>query len=201
MNNVNIFSKFQEYHYKELKKGEFIYEAGDDPSNIYYLESGLIGLYSLSSDGQETFLRIFTKGSIFGHRSFFANEKYHANSLTLKSSKIWVMPVKGIENEFKKNPNFIIYLVTLLAIELGDAERRMSSLASHSAFRRIAETLVYLNLKYPEHKWKRKEIAHYAVTTIETLTRVLSQLEEKKLIQRKGREILIPDTNKLLTNF
>src|SRR5690554_6272095 len=70
---------------KELsyRKGDIVYHEGEQGERVYLIRDGVVGLFSLSEEGQETLLRVFSKDSIFGHRSFVAQEPYHASAICL----------------------------------------------------------------------------------------------------------------------
>ena len=51
---------------KEFKRSQIIYHEGDIPTQVYFVESGMIGLFHISETGKETFFRrIFGRTSIF----------------------------------------------------------------------------------------------------------------------------------------
>ncbi len=181
-----------------LKKGEILYHAGDTPSSVYFIEKGLVGLFHLSEDGKETFLRVFDKDSILGHRSYFADEKYHATSMALTDVTINSISTKTCDQICQTNPKLIKEVTKIIAKDLKVAELRLANLKDHSAQKRIIEAMVYLKLKYPIKVWTRKQISDYSCTSFESVTRVMTKLESESLINKKGRDFNIPNIEKLL---
>ncbi|NCN40928.1 Crp/Fnr family transcriptional regulator [bacterium] len=187
-----------ETYSKELKRGDYLYHMGDDPKGIFYIEEGLVGLFHLSESAKESFLRVFSEGFILGHRSLFAEEPYHASSIALSKTTYKFIPKGLCSSLCKQHPEFLKAVAMTLAKDLRAAELRIAGLASHSAQERIAETLVYLKLKYPQQVWTRKEIAEYSGSTFESVTRLMSKLEEEGAIHKSGRDFEILNMKALL---
>lgn len=186
---------------RKVKKGEVIYHEGDNPKNIYFLKEGLIGLFYISESGKESFLRIFSPKNVFGHRSFFADEPYHASSIALRNSEIYVIPQDSCNKLCLNEPHFLKLMAKGLAQDLRRAEHRMSDLSDKSVNVRIGEALIYLKNKYSNQVWTRKEIAEYTGSTPETVTRVMTSLEDAGLIEKKGRDFNILDEDKILDSL
>lgn len=182
-----------------FKRGQIIYHEGDSPKQLYFILSGLVGLFHVSETGKETFFRVFGKDDIFGHRSFFAEEPYHASAIALSPVDIVAISRDECNRICEQNPQLIKSMVAQMARDLGQAEMRMAGLRDKTAHKRITESLVFLKLKHPNHIWTRKEIAEFSGSTFETVTRVMTLLEQKKLISKKGRDFIILDQDRLLS--
>ena len=180
------------------KRGDIIYHEGETPQQLYLVEEGIVGLYHLSHNGKETFLRVFGKDQIFGHRSYFAQTNYHANSTALTDLVVAVIPKEECQRICSEKPELMREMTKLMARSLGESELRLAGLLDKSAKTRITEGLIYFKLKYPDHTWTRKEIADFVGSTYESVTRVMSLLSQKKLIVKHGRNFDIPDTRALL---
>ena len=186
---------------KDFKRGQILYHEGDIPSRVYFLEKGMIGLFHISETGKETFYRVFSKDDILGHRSFLAEEPYHASAIALTPVRVKSLSTEKCNEICLKHPQIMRELLKSLAKDLGNSELRMSGLFDKSANRRITESLVYLKLKYPKYVWTRKEIAEYSGSTYETVARVMTQLEKDRLIEKVGRDFNILDPEQLLSAF
>ncbi|RZF20490.1 MULTISPECIES: Crp/Fnr family transcriptional regulator [unclassified Halobacteriovorax] len=183
---------------KDYSKGDPVYSEGEAADLLYIVQEGIFGLYFNTPSGKESFLRVFTKGDIFGHRSYFSNSPYHANAVCLKKGKVLIISREQCDNICLTSPALLKQMTKLMAEELGAAETRLAGMADKSVKRRIVEALTYLKLKNPDHTWTRKEIADFAMSTFESVARVLTELEEQQLIHRDGRRIEIPDEAKLI---
>lgn len=183
----------------EFKRNQIIYHEGDEPKNLYFIVSGLVGLFHISESGKETFFRVFGKDDILGHRSYFAEEPYHASSIALTPVVLAVISKEECKRICEVNPDLIIEVIRNISQDLGQAELRLAGLFDKTAHKRISESLVYLKLKHPNYVWTRKEIAEYAGTTFETVARVMTQLEKQNLIKKEGRDFSIINHEQLLS--
>lgn len=184
---------------KKYKRGQIIYHEGGAPINLYFINSGLVGLFHISESGKETFFRVFGKDDIFGHRSYFAEEPYHASSIALTPVTLSVISNDECQRICQQHPELVKNIVSYMARDLGKAELRMAGLLDKTAPKRISESLVYLKLKHPDYVWTRKEIAEYSGSTLETVARVMTILEKKSLIKKNGRDFEVQDFEKLLS--
>jgi CRP-like cAMP-binding protein len=185
-------------HYQVFKRGDVIYREGDDSKYVWFIEAGLVGLFHIAESGRETFLRVFGEGYLSGHRSAVVNEIYHASAVALTTSRIGYLPKDDFLRLLKSSPEALLELTQILARDLRQAEERIAGLMDKSAAKRVIETILYLQLRYPTQPWTRKEIAELSETTLETTTRVMTQLEDENFITKEGRRFSINDPQGLL---
>ncbi|MBD64840.1 MAG: hypothetical protein CME62_06515 [Halobacteriovoraceae bacterium] len=201
-NTINLFDFIYSSHSNpmtsEFKRGDIIFHEGDNPDHLCLVEKGLVGLFHYSETGKETFLRVFGNKSICGLRSFFANEAYQGSAIALKPTQLLLISKKECEQLCTQHPELLKKVTQLLAIDLGIAESRLAGLQDKSAHLRTVETLIFLKEKYPDQVWTRKEIAEYAGTTFETVTRTMSSLEKEGHITKVGRDFSFTNIQYLL---
>jgi CRP-like cAMP-binding protein len=183
---------------REVKKGDVLYREGESPRGLYYVCSGLFGLTLLSENGAESLVRVFPSCSYLGHRSLLADENYHATAQALKTSEVIFFPKEIALKLFKQNPNVLLAIARLMAIDLKNAENRLNDMVGKRAFARVAEALIFLKHKNEEFPWTRREIGEFCGVKTETVSRVLSELEDQGHIKKEGRLIKIINEAALL---
>lgn len=184
---------------KQLIKGDFLYEKGMNPSGLYFIKSGVVGLINYTASGSESLLRIFSEGDFLGHRSFLAGEPYHANSLILDDSEIVFFPCQSVDHLLELYPDLFLFLTKQIARDLRGSEDRLNDLTGKKVFLRIAQTLLYLKTKEPKYNWTRREIGEFCGAKTETVTRALTQLENEGVIRKDGRDIIIPSRDHFIS--
>lgn len=182
---------------KKLKKGEALYLAEQEPLGIYIIKSGLLALTSISCDGQEQILRLYAPSNFAGHRAYLTGDKYLATAVALSESEVYFIPKNEVEPLFKKHPCLLRSIAKYLAGELREAERKFRDVTSKRVEQRIAETVLFLKMRYPDHNFTRREIAEYCGTTTATVIRTLGRFEEMGIIDQSRRDIKFLDTEKL----
>lgn len=182
-----------------FKRGDVIYRVGDQPENIYFLESGLVGLALWGESGKDHLVRFFRAGQVFGHRSLFEKAPYHATATVIENSVVQVLSKTELREKMRGNCDLAEKFLENLARELRESESKQLILNEKDAPARIAEAVVYLKELHPDYSWTRQEIADFCGTTTPTVIRNLAHFVEEGLIEQKGREIVILDREALLS--
>lgn len=167
-----------------LPKQTLIYAQEGAASSFYYLHSGLVGLYHAAESGKVCLIRIYHQGEFFGFRSLFGNAVHHCSALVLKPASLTrIVPhkPKTFLNHYADLSNF---LLSRLASELGDAERRLASMAYDKTAQRVLDSIRFLNEQWPEYIWTWREIAEYAGCETETAIRIGRELKAQGLLPR-----------------
>ena len=181
-----------------LKKGEFLYNRGDRPNGFYFIKSGLMAITDISPNGNESLLRVYGEDFFIGHRTFIVNEEYHANSLALEDSTVIRLPFTSVEQLQNEYAGVLLHITQMLARDLRIAEERFNDLTGKRVMSRIIDSLLFLQKRKPDYQWTRREIGEFCGAKTETVTRSFSKLETLGLLQKNNREIIVPDTQKLL---
>lgn len=183
---------------RTFRRNETIYNIGDAPENLYIIQKGVVGLFHVNENGHETFLRVFSDGDLFGHRSILAKENYHATAMSLTKTELVVMSKVECEKLCLDHPSFLWQVASIMAKELKHAEYRLCDMQDKSAPRRIAESIVFLKLRNPDYTWTNREIAEFSGSTPESVSRLMTTLVNENLITREGRNFNIIDLDRFL---
>ncbi len=201
---LNIFNHFPENlksqgHKINLKRNQVLYKKGDNPpKGFYFIQTGLIALTDLSPSGNESLLRVHGDSFFLGHRSFLANENYHATALALENSELFFISVDNIDQFIIDYPQVFKHLTIMLARDLRIAEERINDLTGKRAKSRVIDTILFLKRRDPHYSWTRREIGEFSGTKTETVTRIITELEGLGLVVKNGRLLSIPDSERLL---
>lgn len=184
--------------HREVKKGDVLYREGEQARGIYYVCKGLFGLTRISENGTESLLRVFPSCSYLGHRSFLAEEPYHASAQALKNSEVFFIPHDIAAKLLLSCPELLMVLSRLMAKDLKIAETRLNDMVGKRAFCRVTEALIFLKHKNEDFAWTRREIGEFSGVKTETVSRILSELEDLGHIKKEGRQINILNEDALL---
>ena len=174
-----------------FKKGQYIFYAGNFPSGLYCVNSGVIKLESAGSSGNNHILRVIQSGGILGYRSLFAEEAYDATAVVHEDAEICHIPKTALSELLSKYPEVGLKFLAHVSKELKSAENRLCALTDKNAAERIAEAVLFLKNNFASQNWTRKEIAEWAGTTPETVMRALADFESDGIVELKGRKINI----------
>jgi CRP-like cAMP-binding protein len=183
----------------ELKRGDRIYQQGESPHGLYFIQKGLVGLILVgAASGKEHLLRFFREGQFFGHRALFSNEGYHGTTTALEPTVIKLVPRQTVLNALENHPKLYKDLLTVVARELRRSEEQHVMILENQILPRAAQALVYLKDLHPDHKWTRQEISNFCASTVSTIIKAMAELESRGLIRQDGRSIDILDRDALI---
>lgn len=186
---------------KFYDKGEKLFEEGEDPKGIFCLRSGKIKVSKIGTDGKEQITHLIHAGQTLGHRALFAEEKYSGSAVALDRVHVCFIPKKSLQELAKKNPSVVWSVAKLLAIELREAESKMTHLAQDSVRNRLIDALKSLIETYGfrsdgntiNAEIKRQDLADIVGASRETITRQLYTLQNENLILLSGKKISVLD--------
>lgn len=178
-------------HYKA---GAIIFNSGETPLGLFSVRKGVVKLEALSEDGHSHTLRLIGPGGLLGYRSFFNNTDYKHSAIAVEDTEICFVPGKEIQELFNCHPELGLKMINQLAHDLEQAESKWVDQIDKGAAARVADALLFLNEKFHDSSWTRKEIAEWAGTTTETVIRTLATFEKEGIITQnyKNFTILLP---------
>lgn len=183
---------------RPITRGDTIYEKGEEPRGLYFVNKGLVGLMKVTPEGVESLLRVFKQGQFFGHRSLFSNEPYHATARALDPCEIVVIDKRPVFEVFDSDPKAYFFLARALAKELRRAENRSVLISEHQMQDRVAAAILLFKKLNPDHLWTRTEIANFCASRTPTVIKTLAKIEELGAIRQVGRRIEIINEDLLL---
>jgi CRP/FNR family transcriptional regulator len=193
-------------NHRDLKRGEFLYQAGDAEDSIYIVHKGQVRVFHLSEGGKEQLIRVLNPGEFTGEWTLFSSDTYHENfGEATKNSAICVISRQDLQELLKEYPEIAMKIMQAMSERLSQSEKQTASVATESVVNRIIYYLEDLTSDASEDDvtitlpMARKDIASYLGTTPETLSRRFKGLEEKGLIEQLPKNtIRIPSVEELL---
>ncbi|MEO1427672.1 MAG: Crp/Fnr family transcriptional regulator [Cyanobacteria bacterium J06633_8] len=172
--------------------------------SVYFILEGWVKIRTYNLEGKELTLNILGKGELFGEMAALDEVPRSTDVITLTSTEIGSLPSQDFIKLLNTEPLIGVRLAQLMAKRLRQVNRRLRLRESDSASR-VADTLLFLaegqgiegskGVEIPN--LPHREISSLSGLARETVTRVLTRLEKKKLIQRSGEVICIPDVSAL----
>jgi CRP-like cAMP-binding protein len=182
-------------------------EFGD---TLFILNKGSVKITRLSDDGREVILSILGEGDFFGEMSIFDGENRSANVIALEDTSVLILKRGDFLDLLEKHPRIAIVLLQEMAMRLRRSDQQIEGLSLSDAENRIAMSLLRLaedlgiikqgqvvieNLPY------QQDIANMAGTSRETVSRMLTLLQRKGYIQKRGRRLTITNYDEFVKQF
>jgi CRP-like cAMP-binding protein len=187
-----------------IKKGEVIFEEGENVNGIYCIKDGICKLTKLSANGKDHIVKLVTKGELLGQRSMISDEPVNLSAVALEDMQVCFIPKSEVMGYFDKNNQFSMNVMKSICGDLKEADDHMVNLAQKTVKERLAETLLYLNDTFGKNEdnslkvqLSRDELASIIGTATESCIRLLSDFNKLGLIELNGKKIILKDINKL----
>jgi len=202
-----IYNLLQKRNYK---RNNMILMEEDFGDTLFILNKGSVKITRLSDDGREVILSILGEGDFFGEMSIFDGESRSANVVALEDSEVYILKRGDFIDLLEKHPKIAIALLQELATRLRKSDQQIEGLSLSDAENRIGMTISRLaeelgvikmgqviihNLPY------QQDIANMAGTSRETVSRMLTLLQRKGYIQKRGRKLIITNYEEFVKQF
>lgn len=190
-------------HYKPH---QVIFYEGNQPYGLYCVSSGKVKIFKMDADGHQQIVRLAAPGDIMGYRCLLAGQPYTSSAETLEEANICFIDKKTFFHVLDTHPITASHVMTLLATDLGRAERQIANMVHKNIRERLAELFLVFKNKYGEKTKQgvklnisltREEIAELIGTTQESVIRLISEFKQDNLITVTGREITLLDLSRL----
>jgi CRP/FNR family transcriptional regulator len=184
---------------RRFSKGSTIFAPGDAPDSLYVLLSGLVTLTHLSEGGQESILRVFGPGDVFGELFLtVAARPFLATALT--ACVVTVIPGKTFLHLLSTTPRIGFNFICVLSRHLAEMALDRGLSGHKWSLQRLALTLLKLGAAHGVEERTGKAIAlpltHQILadmigTSRETVTRHLRRLKRQGAVSQRGRTLVI----------
>ena len=189
----------------EFAKGEVVFEDGESPKGVYFIEKGTAKLSKSGVYGKDQILRFCKENDLIGYRSLLCGENFQANAEAMTPMKVQFLPADIFLHLLEVDSKLSYAMLQKIAYELGESANTVTFLAQKTVRERLAEILILLEQKLgtdPEGFIKisltREEIANLIGTATESAIRLISEFKQDDLISVEGRNIKILNRDKLI---
>ncbi|MCK9540778.1 MAG: Crp/Fnr family transcriptional regulator [Novosphingobium sp.] len=194
---------------RHLSRATRIFDQGEPAGRAHALLSGCVRITQSGSDGEEILVRLIGPGEIFGCVPILTDGLYPADATTMADSVEVSWDPSELLALMQRHSGVATNMIAILGKRLGEAQERLRELATQSADRRIARTLLRLmdqagcpadgvehgggmRIEFP---LRRKDIADIAGATLHTVSRILAGWERRGLLAsgKPHLVILLPE--------
>jgi CRP-like cAMP-binding protein len=188
----------------DAPRGTILFHRGETADGLYILMSGQLKLSLQTPRGEEKVVDLLEPGRICGEAAIFLGKPYAASAETLVDSKLVHIPKELVVAEIQANPALSWNVIRCLS------ERVYKQIIEHeiyvmsSGLQRVIRYLLdhqpdphengAVTLTLPAKKWI---IASQLNLTQEHFSRILHDLVKDDLIKVEGRNVAIPDIERL----
>lgn len=186
---------------KVLKKGEFLFHAGDEFDAIHAIRSGSLKSYTISSDGTEQITGFHLPGEIVGLNAI-SSTQYPSFAKALETSLVCSIPFDKLESLSRDIPGLQKQIFKVMSGEIREEQELMMLLSKKNADERFAAFIMNLSARFKRRglsgrefqlTMTRGDIGNYLGLAVETVSRLVTRLQKQSLIGIQDRYVEITD--------
>jgi CRP/FNR family cyclic AMP-dependent transcriptional regulator len=184
-------------------KGSVLFVEGQEPRGVFILCSGKAKLTTSSSEGKTLIVKIAEPGDVLGASASILGQPYEVSAETLEPAQINFIRREDFSRLLNEHAEACLHTAQELSEKYQAAQREIRSLGLAQT---TSEKLARLILDWctssgqPSPKGLRlqvllthEQIGQMIGTTRETVTRQMSGLKRKKILDVKGSTVLVLD--------
>ena len=188
---------------KNYRKGEVIFEQGDEGRGFFVVKFGRVKVFKRSTDGKEQILHFFGDGEHFAEVPVFDGQCFPASAAAIDKSELLFFPRSNFLALLEQHPSLAIAMLAVSARHL----RRMAQIIENLSFKevpgRLAVYLLYLSDRHGkgeevELDMTKTQLAAFLGTIPETLSRVFAKMSQDELIAIEGSRIKLLNRERLM---
>ncbi|MBL4682613.1 MAG: fumarate/nitrate reduction transcriptional regulator Fnr [Pseudomonadales bacterium] len=188
-----------------IQKNKSIFEDGDKFLSLYAVRSGAIKSFSIDEKGEEHVIGFYLPGELIGLDAIDTGIHNHT-AKALETSSICEIPYEQVEYLSGKISKLQKHMFRLLSREIHEDQELQLLLSKKTADEKIGAFLINLSARYKQRQLSptsfrlpmpRTDIANYLGLAVETVSRVLTRLQDQLILSVDGKEVEILDAQKL----
>ena len=190
---------------RRLKRGEFLYRAGEAFDSIFAIRSGFFKTDVLLEDGREQVTGFQMGGELLGLDGI-STEHHTCNAIALEDSEICAIPFARLEGLSREIHTLQRHFHKVMSREIVRDHGVMMLLGTMRAEERLAAFLLNLSQRFTSRgfshaefflRMTREEIGSYLGLKLETVSRTFSRFQEEGHIAVQQKHIRILNVNGL----
>lgn len=191
--------------WRTYSRGQVIIERGSPGADVIFLVDGVVQIFSLTPGGREVLFGTLAAGEYFGELAAIDGLPRSAAARARETALVAILPAIEFRHLLQTHApiaNDVLERVVRLVRACDD---RIMTLSTLTAVQRVYSVL--LDMAQPDAAgvglWvvrplpPMREIATIIATSRETVARAISQIRQRDIVRRKGRNLYILDREKL----
>lgn len=187
---------------RQIKKKQTLYYEGDYAQWLYLIVEGCVKTFKLTNDGRQLITGLYKPNTFVGLDNLLLDVPFSENAEATQDSSVYFISRSAVIELLNEHIDINHYFIKLLSINIHEKENQLVELAYESVRKRLAQVLTRLaeDVVPIDHiEISRDELAGLAGIANETVSRILTDFKDKKLIERNGSQIQIIDLEGLMT--
>jgi CRP/FNR family transcriptional regulator, cyclic AMP receptor protein len=184
---------------RTLRRGDVLFNEGDDPDELYVVRTGRIAISNHSLDGRESVVALMESGAAFGEMGLFSHDGRSAAARALEQSEVVAIPYSSVRRVYEARPELLWSVVSLLAERLRNMDGALADAMFLDVTGRTAKRLLEMAGDADEFTMPvtQEELAGMVGASRERVNKALAQFVKLGWIEQHERRYLITNRQQL----
>jgi CRP-like cAMP-binding protein len=189
---------------KSLAKGDYLFHEGDSAVGFYIVQRGAVNVHRVNAAGKEQIIHVFRTGESFAEVALASEKGYPADARALENTQVLLVQKEGILALLRRQPELALRMLGSMSSHLRVLVGQLEDLTLKDVETRLANWLVKRCPKPQSDQPVRIELtlakrvlAAELGTVSETFSRTLAKFREQKLLNVRGKTIVVLSPAKL----
>jgi len=191
---LSLAQQMQSRHYE---RKQYVVKKGESAKEVFFLSAGQLQVVDVANDGKEVGLYLINPGTMFGHITLLDEQTRSTSVVATQDSQVSVMSKSSMIKLFYDHPVVMHRLLIEFSGIIRETNTSRTVISQASASSRVYSVLV--NMMKPnvagmmtiEKMPRQQEIALMASTSRETVSRAISQLIQKSIVEKDLKRLII----------
>jgi CRP-like cAMP-binding protein len=205
LSDADIEALARRWHKHDYANDELIIAHGDTDRDVYFLLEGRARVTLFSEDGKEITYRDIEADEIFGELAGIDGKARSASVVAIAASRVARLPEAAFRDMVSNHPDFAWALLEHLSAQLRRMTERVYEFSTLVVRKRLVAELLHLAEDVgcvdgqvaispaPTHS----ELASKISTHREAVSRAMSELAKKGLVEKCGGKLVLHDLRTL----
>ena len=203
---VNFLTRSQKC--RSYHAGEVVFAEGEPSYGIYCVKSGTVAIRKIDNTGNPVLVQLSYPGDTLGYRGLLLGENRNSSAEALGPSKICFIDKQAVNTLLDKNPALGLQFLRRVTTDLDNAYTKLVENATFSNRTKFLHLLLVLMNRHGrmtndgsrvmQLPLSRRDMASMIGTRHETVSRIISRLEEDGIARFSGRTVHVKQPHSLL---
>ena len=196
---------------RHFAAGQLIVGPDTQPELVCLTRTGTVRLFRRATSGRQTTIERLASGHLFGVTAFLPSDAGGLLAEAETEVDLCVVDGRHFLDVVSRWPEAVLELAARLGVRVREADELVGNMTATGARARLAAALHRLARDASETQPggglrlravpRHSDLANDIGATRETVTRMLARLEQDGYIRRYGRQIVLPDPDRLADDF
>lgn len=191
-------------HSKEIvfNKGEQLFKQGTFNPHVFFIKKGMVKTYIQAENQKKIILDLYIEDEILHGDVLDIKDEYQYSAQALTDTNVIMIKPEGIQKAIDNGNDFYPLYRSIIAKEKKHLYKKTLMFGTKNMHGRLASAILYLTQpKFIERNifkyFQRKDIAEFAVMSIESMNKIMQELKEDLIIKVNSKDIIVNDDKML----